>query len=73
MSVKHQPSVEQYISTNADLYCFADNLQEFLDTLPAPDKNNELPSPMHYGHLGSLAKMRELAAEMALVMDEFHK
>jgi len=73
MSVKHQPSVGNYISTIADMHCFAENLQEFLNTLPSPNENNELLSPMHYGHLGSLGRMRELAAEMALVMDRFHK
>jgi len=72
MSVKSQEHVDRYVAQVCGLQAAIANLAEFVDTLPSPDENNELPSPIHYGHTGSVARLHNLIAEAMKVADSFH-
>jgi hypothetical protein len=73
MSIKSQAHVNLYTAQVCELQGAIANLAEFVDTLPAPDENNELPSPFHYGHTGSVARLHELIAEAMKIADSFHE
>lgn len=62
MSVKHGESVRQYVASVDGLRDIVQRMSLFLDSLPAPDDDGTLPS-LHYGHLGSVAKIHALAKE----------
>jgi hypothetical protein len=48
------------------------NMLEFVDSLPAPDENDELGN-MHYGHTGSIELLRQRIAEASQATDRFWK
>ena len=68
MSVKNQNSVRQYVKDVAEIRAALENIIEFVDTLPAPDDNNELPT-LHYGHVGDIAGIRAAVGEVACRVD----
>jgi hypothetical protein len=71
MSVKSQAHINLYTAQVCELQGAIANLAEFVDTLPGPDANNELPSPFHYGHTASVARLHELIAEAIKIADSF--
>jgi hypothetical protein len=70
MSVKHPATVDRYARQVLELQAFAENLKEFLDSMPAPDESGSLPT-MHYGHIGTLGLIHQLADEMSQAMDGY--
>ena len=62
MMIKHQKSVEAYVSQVMDLRAALDNLVEFVGSLPAPDEDNNIPG-LNYGHLGDVGRIHELIGE----------
>lgn len=72
MSVKHPATVDRYSRQVLELQAFAENMKEFLDSMPAPDENGDLPT-MHYGHIGTLGLIHQLADEMSQAMDGYSK
>jgi len=57
MTIKHKETVDQYVVTVSEMRNALANLAEFVDSLPAPDCDGELPG-MDYGHLGTLSEVR---------------
>ena len=72
MSVKSQSHVNIYAAHVCELKGGIANLAEFIENLPSPDEHNELPSPFHYGHIGSVERLHELIAEAMKIADSFH-
>lgn len=71
MSVKEKATVERYTANVASLVASLQQLQEFVDSLPAPDENDHLPSPMDYGHTGTVGHVRELVEQAAQAAKNF--
>ena len=71
MSVKHAEAVSGYTQTVVAIRNALDNLIEFVDSLPSPDHNGELPS-LHYGHVGTIKQMRSLLSQVAGLADGFN-
>lgn len=69
MSVKNTNSVTAYVANVAEILAAIENLKEFVESLPAP-VDGELPN-LHYGHVGSVAKIHELIGEASRYADEF--
>ena len=70
MTIKHDPTTDRYISQVADIRAVLANLQEWSDTLPAPDENGNLPC-LNYGHTGTIGHVRELLAQASEATDRF--
>ena len=62
MTIKHQKSVDSYVSQVMDLRAALENLAEFVASLPAPDDDNNIPG-LNYGHLGDVCRIHELIGE----------
>jgi hypothetical protein len=72
MTVKNASFVGQYVRTRTELLAALENLQEFVENLPAPDESGFIPN-LDYGHLGSLGHMHEVIGEVARTADEMFK
>ena len=72
MSVKHAETVNDYTETVVAIRNVLDNLIEFVDSLPAPDDNDELHS-LHYGHIGTIEQMQSLLSQVAELADGFNQ
>lgn len=72
MSVKNSVSVNRYVDNVIAIRAALENMLEFVDSLPAPDENDELGN-MHYGHTGSIELLRQRIAEASQATDRFWK
>ena len=70
MSIKHKESVQRYVVCQAELVAAIENLNEFVQNLPAPDDNDTLPN-LDYGHLGTLQEIHKTIAEAMRLADAF--
>ena len=73
MRVKNTATVEAYVRNKTELEAALENLLDFVRDLPAPDDAGHLPSPIHYGHTGDVARIHESVGEAARIADEFNK
>lgn len=71
MSVKQTSAVNDYTAKVIEIRNALENLIEWVDSLPAPDDNNELHS-LHYGHLGTIGHIHELLGQVSQAADGFH-
>lgn len=71
MAINNASAVNRYASQVMDLRGFAENLQEFLESMPAPDENNTIPGPINYGHLGTLSEVHRLAGQIGELLDQY--
>ena len=72
MSVKHLPTVNEYVRQHAAITMALENLQEFVNSMPAPDENGHLPS-VDYGYTGSTTCLYELLTEAMRIADAMSK
>jgi hypothetical protein len=73
MSVKDTRTVDEYTRNVAAMQAAIEKLQEFVESLPAPDENGHLPSPMDYSHTGSAAFICDMIEQAAKFTDGFWK
>jgi hypothetical protein len=73
MSVKDTRTVDAYTRNVAAMQAAIEKLQDFVDNLPAPDENGHLPSPMDYGHTGSVGMVADLVEQAAKFTEGFWK
>lgn len=71
MSVKQTSSVNAYTADVIEIRNVLANLIEWVDSLPAPDDNNELHT-LHYGHLGTIGHIHTLLAQVSHAADRFN-
>lgn len=67
MTVKHADSVRRYCSVVAELQNALANLQEFADSLPAPDEQGYLP--FDYGFLGTFDELHKAIKQASQYSD----
>ena len=70
MSVKNEQAVADYVRCVEELRTALANLQEFVASLPVAD-NAGIPSPFHYGHLGTVLQIHELIGKASRAADTF--
>jgi len=70
VSVKNEQAVADYWRCVAELRAGLANLQEFVDTLPVADRTG-IPSPFHYGHLGTVQRLHEMIGNASKMVDSF--
>jgi len=73
MSVKDTRTVDAYTCNVAAMHAAIEQLKAFVDSLPAPDENGHLPSPMHYGHTGSVGMVCDMVEQAAKFTEGFWK
>ena len=71
MSIKERASVERYTESVVRMRNMLENLIEFVETLPAPDENDELQN-LHYGHLSSVIGIVSLVETAVTIADGFN-
>jgi hypothetical protein len=72
MSVKHASAVNEYTANVVEIRNALENLLEWVNSLPAPDDNNELHS-LHYGHMGTIGHIHDLLGQVSQAADGFHE
>lgn len=72
MSVKNKSYVNDYTAKVIEIRNVLENLIEWVDSLPAPDDNDELHS-LHYGHIGTIKHMHNLLGEVSQAADGFYE
>ena len=72
MSVKNKLSVQTYILQVTNSRAALANLAEWVESLPAPDDNNELHS-LHYGHVGTIDHIFDLIKQAHQAADQFNE
>lgn len=72
MSVKNKQHVNEYASCVGQMLSMLEDLQEFVESLPAPDDAGELPT-LHYGHTGDVRRTCELIQRAHQTIGEFWK
>ena len=69
MAIKDTKSVDSYVKMVCEMRAALENLQEFVDSLPAPDDEHSIPG-MDYGHFGDVTRMHELIGELGEISSE---
>ena len=69
MTIKNPASVHNYISMVEELRSALANLTEFVNTLPAPDDDMNIPG-MDYPQLGDVGRLHELIGEACQITCE---
>jgi hypothetical protein len=71
-AVKDAATIAAYVQHHAMLVNALANLTEFVNSMPAPDENGNLPG-VDYGYTGSTACMVEHLAEATRIADAMSK
>lgn len=69
MSVKHKPTIAAYISHHAGITHGLENIREFVDSMPAPDDNGELPT-VDYEYTADVARIFGLIGQIIAITDK---
>ena len=69
MSIKNPQTVAAYVQMQLELLAAIENLQEFVETLPAPDDRGHVWQ-LHYGHIGDIQRIHAKVTEACELMDQ---
>lgn len=70
MSIKNPQTVAAYVQMQLELLAAVENLQEFIETLPAPDDAGHIWQ-LHYGHIGDIQRIHARIAEACELMNQW--
>ena len=69
MAVTDERTVQRYARQHAQLIAMLKNLQEFVETMPAPDEDGNIPN-VYYCYTGSVGRIHELLVQASDVAYE---
>jgi hypothetical protein len=70
MSIRNPQTVSAYVQMQLELLAAIENLQEFIETLPAPDDRGHIWQ-LHYGHIGDIQRIHGKVSEACELMDQW--
>lgn len=72
MAVKDIRTVNTYAANHAKMLAAIENLREFIESMPAPDEDGNIPN-VDYGYTGSAEEMAKHLAEACRIADAMSK
>ncbi len=63
----------EYLSCHANLAAMIENLREFVQSMPAPNDDNEIPASINWAVLGDYKRIEAALIEVSKVADELGK
>lgn len=63
----------EYLSTHANMVAMLANLTEFVNSMPAPNDDNEIPASINWAVLGDYKRIEAALIEVSKVADQLGK
>ena len=70
MSIRNPQTVAAYVQMQLELLAAVENLQEFIETLPAPDDRGHVWK-LHYGHIVDIQRIHAKITEACELMNQW--
>ena len=67
--IRDKKTVQRYVEHHSGLLAMIENLREFVETMPVPDENEEMPN-VDYGYTGDVGRIFEALRSASDVADK---